>query len=191
LSGNGYDATSYTDTYPVLTAGALNGRAAYLFPGAGFISYFVAPTFIGTAEFAAFVVFRCLNTTLYGAPLDADYVNHYSMEYSSYGSYGAEYWVGNTDYLNHGIVDNSLHCMALMRDSSGNMMSYLDGALLNTQTTTHASGPAVVRGVGCFHSYGGGQGFNGYVGEVLEYPFALSGPQLSSVNSYLAAKWGY
>lgn len=190
-SGNHYDATasssgSYVD--PVLTANAQNGLAGYKFSGGTVQTAMVSPSEAAGGPVSVIVAFQNGETSLASAsPIDAGYNSYYSMEYSA--TYGPEFWYYGADYLSMAAVNNIPHYMVLANDTTANTMyNVLDGALLNSSTTSPAVSSSHVRTLGNFASFGA-QTWQGYIYEVIEYPFVFTSPQFASIESYINGKW--
>lgn len=193
-SGNGYDATAlssggYVD--PVLTPGAVNGLAAYLFPGGALHECNMqTPAFnIAVGGFTVFCVFQAVDPAPYSGPLDASYNGGYSLDYNA--SYGNEFWVAGSDYLSSASTDTSTHCMAIAwAPGTNGYRCYVDGVLKNTGTAAVPPYPLQLRSVGCFASYDNTP-FHGYVCVCLEYGTTLSDPDIASTHTFLQGIWGF
>jgi len=188
-SGGGHNATP-TSHAPVLTANAVNGNQCYAVGSTKTGSAYTdlaTPSFARVNPVTVFVVFQAITTTTYAGPIDCGYSSQYSIQYSS--SYGSEFWFAGTNYLNHDTPNTNTHCLAETM-GSGTIYAYKDGTLLNGAGTAATGGSAgnFIRYL-YFQSYNR-ESMDGYLCEIVEYPFVLSSGQFTSVEGYLSTKWG-
>jgi hypothetical protein len=197
-SGNSRNAaiTNISSTF-ALTGSGINGQASYLGPDLSNSSYALTPSY---ALGPAVTIFTVYQLSVDGAGrnrnglVDAQYSPGYALMTSfgasvEYGPYG--YVQGNACGTVSGVQDTNPHIVAMVYpDPSVAHQSswYLDGTLFTTGSSAAAPTGPTTRQIGNWAPLS--VTIQGLIGEVLEYPFALSGAQMTSTFAWMGAKWG-
>ena len=198
-SGNGYDA-SITDAGGTfaLTSSGINGLASYQGSDGSNSSFAATPTYATGPALTALAVYQLSAAgTMNGRQglVSAGYATDYILM-TSFGRGTGSGTFGYVHASPAGLVganlDTAAHVASVVYPDPSvvNQASwYQDGALWTTSSATPPAVGSQVRYVGNWEGILN-VCINGFIGEIIEYPFALSNAELASVTSYLGAKWG-
>lgn len=184
-SGNNYNTTVLSGSDPVLTAGNIGGKTAYVFSTAASTAMATPSYSTGVSDITAVAVFRSDDLTSLGSsPLDANYsTGPYAFAYGT--NIGVYFWREGSHTPNQ-TPDNNPHIMMIVV-SGTTVTGYIDNVSVGsfTAATLIAS---LRRYVGYYQVYT--HSLTGAVGEVVEWPFALTDAQRNSEYTRLSTKWG-
>jgi hypothetical protein len=197
-SGNSNNATITNSGGTLALATGINGLQCYRGSDGGNQSYAATPTYATTVAFTAYAVYQLSAAgTTHGRQglISANYATEYILM-TSFGSGSGSgifgYVNGSPATLVGSNLDANPHIgavvypdPAVMRQSSW----YLDGALWTTGNILPPTAGSQIRYIGNWEGVLN-LCINGWIGEIIEYPFAHSAAQVTSTFAYLGAKWG-
>jgi hypothetical protein len=196
-SGNGRNATiTNSGATWALTSSGINGLPSYMGVNGSNGSYARTAAYtVGPAVtvFVAYQLFSGGATTNRGGLVDATYSSGYAVMTSfggsgDHGVYG--YIAGNAPGLISGTQDTNPHVAAVVYPDpsvTNQVTWYLDGTVFITNSSATAPSGSTTRQIGNWAVLG--NTIQGMIGEVIEYPFAMTSVQMSATNAYLVAKW--
>ena len=189
-SGNGYHATQATDgSRPITGTRTQNGLNVLDFisndnlsaTGPGNAAQPHTYVFVGKNDSAASgtrAAFDALNS---GGTQDAGINMRGGVDGTT-----PTYYLGAGSDTNTGTADTNAHVWVFIFNGASSKI-WIDGVLISTTNPGSSNGPGGVR-IGDWR--GGGAGWDGWIGEFLNYASALSDGDRDSLESYLGTKWG-
>ncbi len=194
LSGNGYDATAPSNQAGIYVATAQNGLSAIAFSGSQFYSSNAPSAMLPFTVFA--VVKPSVVPTAGGANLaifGSQAIGGMELRIDSNGMEAlAE---GRTSLGTEGtgaIAAGAWVLLAMTYDGSGNYAFYRGNVSNGTTPTKTGTNTAAISAstvaVGQ-NINNGGEGFQGQIGEMIQYSGVLSSTNFGQVVSYLKSKW--
>jgi hypothetical protein len=183
LSGNGHTLTQATTAskptyYSTTTAKLMNGLPAVWFNGSA------------TEMDAALVLAQPFTVVAWCQNLNTGSVQGYVFEGQASAVYvrasgtglGFQAYAGNA-FVVQGPYDTSAHYVAAVYNGASSSVT------VDTATTTGNAGANGITTTLQLGANNGSFAFNGPICEVIVYPSALSGANITALNTYLAGKW--
>lgn len=186
LSGNGNHAVQANSSYqPVYKTNVENGLPAILFSGASYVRL-VTPAFALSVYTIYMVVKRVSYVVGYPIIYEQDTVNSGMLLMDNSGYFYHRYIDGWGDCLSSPLTTSpyNLTCQA----TESKLYTRYNGiAIANSSNSAGATSRTKTTSIG--NSDGGGNGWNGYVMELIVYGEAQSAKVVSTLETYLSKKW--
>jgi hypothetical protein len=194
-SGYGRNATT-GGTTPTLGTG-IGGLQCYVWPNGSNSISLVTPSYPGSTAFSVFAVYQLSSSGLGGGRqglIDATYSDQYILMTSwgnGSGSGDFGYVVASPFTLQGANLDTNAHVGSIVypvTSISPEGILYWDGTDWGHAGGATGATSSRVRTIGMWPILM--TGLRGSIGEVIEYPFALTPTQYTLVDRYLGTKWG-
>jgi len=191
-SGNGYNAQQTGGSASQLTANAVNGMSAYGFGGVTYGAGYYKTGAYPTSSYVSLFVMLVVNplASANGGVVAVSYA-YYAVDVGNPAGYGGvQVYAGNEQVIGSGSLPatGTPQLFTLIASSPNSyVVTYGPQTLPSYYLVPTVS--SLPRYVGRDPIYTG-EGFYGYLCEILEYPFTVTSPQAAAISSYLTTKWG-